>query len=180
MQAAAQRLGTTTAAEASTPSPAPKLIDDRYRVLGDGSEVKDVQTGLVWARCSVGQSWDGKTCAGKAKIFAFDDAQKLAGNGWRLPKLRELAGLIYCSSGQILSKDPEDGGGSIANVCAGSNALPTIRNGPFPNAPMEIYWSSSPYAGTSSFAWSVYFDRGNFLYNTRGKFLAVRLVRASE
>ena len=44
----------------------------------DGSMVWDEATGLVWARCSLGQTWTGRTCAGDASQHSFDDAQAAA------------------------------------------------------------------------------------------------------
>ena len=60
---------------------APELLHGRYQILGDGSEVKDTQTGLIWARCSVGQTWQSGSCAGEPKEFTFGGAQKLADQG---------------------------------------------------------------------------------------------------
>lgn len=40
--------------------------------------VWDEATGLVWARCSLGQKWTGKTCAGDASRHRFDDAKAAA------------------------------------------------------------------------------------------------------
>lgn len=44
----------------------------------DGSMVWDEATGLVWARCSLGQTWTGKTCAGDGSKHTFDEAQAAA------------------------------------------------------------------------------------------------------
>ena len=39
--------------------------DSRYQAVNsDASEVKDLDTGLVWQRCVMGQKWDGKACTG--------------------------------------------------------------------------------------------------------------------
>lgn len=40
------------------------LIDGRYRDNRDGT-VTDIKTKLQWMRCSVGQSWNGQSCAGR-------------------------------------------------------------------------------------------------------------------
>ena len=105
----------------------------RYQVLADGSEVKDVQTWLTWARCGVGQRWDGNTCAGQTKRFTFDDAQKLAGNGWRVPTVRELHSLVWCSSGKTRSRvDLMDGKGAIESECDGDFIRDTTHSIAFP------------------------------------------------
>ncbi len=72
----------------------------------DGSMIWDQATGLVWMRCSLGQKWDGKTCAGEAEKYNFDSAQASAKqtsfggiNDWIVPPIRQLAGLMGCSTG---------------------------------------------------------------------------------
>ncbi len=43
------------------------LLGGRYRDNGDGT-VTDVETGLQWMRCSLGQKWKGSTCVGEAGV----------------------------------------------------------------------------------------------------------------
>jgi len=60
----------------------------------NGSEVKDLDTGLVWQRCVMGQKWDGQTCSGDPVAQDWNLATKtVAGTGWRLPTQKELEGL---------------------------------------------------------------------------------------
>lgn len=68
-----------------------------------GSEVLDTRTGLIWQRCSDGQSWDAsaQTCAGTAKRYewltAMDRAKVLSaatGQKWRLPNLKEMSSIV--------------------------------------------------------------------------------------
>lgn len=144
-------------------------------MLGNGSEIKDVQTGLVWQRCSVGQSWTGNTCAGEAKKFTFDDAQKQAGNGWRVPTVRELHSLVWCSTGTTQDRiDPQDGKAALEYRCVFEYTRPTIRQAAFPNTPGDWYWTSTPWA---SGAWSVNFYDGDVDGNGRSVASHVRLVR---
>ena len=83
------------------------LIANRYRVLGDGSEVLDTKTKLIWKRCVEGMKWDGKTCTGKAETYIHDSAVKLAEKQatsekvWRLPEVSELKGLIVKKKGDL-------------------------------------------------------------------------------
>ncbi len=70
------------------------LLDGYYDildepVLGEESLARDPQTGLVWRRCSVGQTWVSRDCAGEPKEFQFQEAQVLAKHGWRLPTVRD-------------------------------------------------------------------------------------------
>lgn len=153
-----------------------------YFTNKEGNLIWDKATNLVWQRCSVGQTWDGKTCAGEAKKFTFDEAQKQASNGWRMPTIRELASLIYCSSGQTRSKaDLEDGAPVIANQCVSPYSKPTINTSAFAATPERSFWTSSPYVGGSGNAWDVNFSNG-YVGDSgyRNYYAAVRLVRASE
>ncbi len=171
------------AAPASPPATqAATLLHGRYLILAEGSEVKDVQTGLVWARCSMGQRWDGKTCTGEARKFTFDEAQGLAGNGWRVPTVRELLSLVYCSTGiGLYSDDLQDGLERAKSGCLGSGYVhPTIRSNVFPGTGSE-YWSSSPYDGTRGLTSSqgVVFNSGFVAGFIRSGAVNVRLLRAS-
>jgi hypothetical protein len=125
----------------------------------NGAEVTDKRTGLVWARCSVGQSWNGSTCTGSVSSLTHEAAlQHAAGQGsWRLPSVKELASLA-------------DRGCSY----------PAIDVTAFPGAPSVKYWSSSPHVGFFDSAWVVSFDIGSARNNSRNEYEAVRLVRESQ
>lgn len=86
---------------ASTPS-------QRFTILGDGAEVKDNNTGLIWQRCSIGQVWqqDTQGCMGEAKEFNWQQAlvaTSQIGNGYRLPNIKELYSIVevQCSDPAI-------------------------------------------------------------------------------
>lgn len=85
--------------------------DSRFEILGDGSEVKDKKTNLIWQRCSIGQKWDKSTqkCTGSPKKLnwktALKEANKL-GNGYRLPNIKELQSIIeYQCSAPAINKN---------------------------------------------------------------------------
>lgn len=130
---------------------------DRFTL--NGAEVTDKRTGLVWARCSVGQSWSGNACTGTASTFTHQQAlQHAAGqSGWRLPDKRELFSLADkgCSS-------------------------PAIDSTAFPKTHNSWYWTSSPVVGNSNGAWGVNFDVGYVYSNPRDGNGRVRLVRAGQ
>ncbi|HCJ7271315.1 TPA: DUF1566 domain-containing protein [Vibrio cholerae] len=163
------------------------LIANRYYDNLDGT-VFDKQTQLVWMRCSLGQSWDGKTCNGEAKEYIWHDATKLTHNfagstAWRLPTIDELDSLVYCSKGRKPSARPN--GKYVRDTngkCLGDNyQRPTINITAFPNTPDSWYWSSSPYAYKySSYAWDVYFYHGYADYDGANGRHHVRLVRAGQ
>ena len=77
--------------------------DSRYQAANaNGAEVKDLETGLVWQRCVLGQAWDGKTCTGDPIAQDWNAATKAASSaGWRLPTQQELEGLAEKSCSEL-------------------------------------------------------------------------------
>ena len=128
--------------------------DSRFDIRGD--EVYDPQTKLIWARCSVGMSWKDGHCIGTTGRFSFQEAQKLAGNGWRVPTKDELVNLI----------DPD------------RKTFPTIDEKAFPDMDVLFpwYWTSTPNG--ESIAWYVDFSSGYTSgYISMSSPFSVRLVR---
>lgn len=125
-------------------------------------------TGLMWMRCSLGQSWDGNSCQGSVSDFSWKDAlakvavlneMAFAGkNDWRLPNKNELASIVEerCQS-------------------------PSINNSVFPNTFGSGYWTSSSASAESSYrAWLVDFRSGNVGHYNKNNLHPVRLVRAGQ
>lgn len=141
--------------------------DSRYELLNSETEVKDKQTGLIWQRCSLGQTWSGTSCTGNASIYIWVDvlqAAKKMGGGWRVPNVKELDSIIDIACYK-----------------------PSINEVFFPNLPEKIdpigntvYWSSSPAVDNSIDAWLVDFYFGYGIKS--GKHLKgyVRLVRLGQ
>lgn len=126
----------------------------RFEVHGD--EVYDAKNNLTWARCSVGLSWQNGECTGTTSRFTFDEAQKLAGKGWRVPTKDELASLI--------NKDREE--------------FPKIDTTAFPDMDIMFpwYWTSTPNGDT--IAWYVDFSHGYTSgFISKSSPFSVRLVR---
>jgi hypothetical protein len=88
---------------------------------------------------------------------------------WRMPTKDELMTLVKCSD------DKYDTDGSCINYT--SVSTPTINSTYFPNTVSNWYWSSSPYADFSSYAWYVYFYYGDSYYDFKVNLNFVRLVR---
>ena len=150
--------------------PQDTLVAGRYRVLGEHGEIiEDIETGLQWGRCSLGQRWDGLSCVGEAERYKW---QKVADDttGWRLPTIEELRTLVHCSRGYSVFGD-NDG-------CKMLSHKPTIVQEAFPNTPKDSFWSSSP--NNQFTAWSVDFSCGTFRVRFRGSRLRVRLVRGGQ
>ena len=128
------------------------------RLSVDGGEVFDRETGLVWARCSVGMTWvEGKGCTGSATRMSWPQANRAAWpDGWRLPSLEELQTLV-------------------ADNCRN----PSLDARVFPKTVPDSYWTNRPGV---SYCWFNHFcndrdddDDGNW-YTTG----AVRLVRGAR
>lgn len=133
----------------------PSTPDTRFSVSGD--EVTDLQTGLIWQRCSVGKSWDGTTCSGRATTHNWSEALAMAADDWRLPNIKELM--------------------SIAETAC---VEPAVNLSVFPATESRMYWSSSPSAGSSNSAWYVQFFYGYDYMQGKDGDKYVRLVRGGQ
>lgn len=119
----------------------PAVAAGPFTYSSDGSEVTDTATGLVWRRCSEGQTWNSTTttCTGTAATYTHEGALTQAKNqtGWRLPNVKELSSLVSLD-----------------------RFNPAIDMAAFPSTVSNLYWTSSPNAGSVNWAWSVYFTHG--------------------
>jgi len=116
---------------------------DRYQV--NEGLVKDSVTGLMWMRCSLGQTWDEGICGGEAKTYTWHEAMITPDSfsyggysDWHLPSREELKTLVYCSNGK--PKLWNDTG----KYCDGHSIKPTINLIAFPQTLAREHWSSSP------------------------------------
>ena len=124
--------------------------------------VIDLQHGVEWMRCSVGQIWNGTDCEGVAVQLTQEDvaraiviANAQLGPGWRLPSRAELEGLV-------------------CKACAPVK----IELDSFPNTFGEPYWTGEVNGFAPRHIWTVNFMTGH----TYGRFfptqeVLVRLVR---
>jgi hypothetical protein len=139
----------------------------RFDVNNDGT-VTEIQTGLTWMRCSIGQTWDGKTCKGKPKALNWEEAinyvADLNKNGgyashsdWRLPKLNELA--------------------TISELRCGP---PRINLVIFPHTRAEVYWTDNTTRGNEQHAYTFSFGNEGVATGTKAATHFVRLVRGRD
>ena len=183
----AARVAQQRPAAAATPAARPSeqtaaLLHGRYQILANGSEVKDVQTGLVWARCSVGQQWDGSTCAGEAKALTIDATRNVTTSGWRVPTARELFSIAHCAQGVgRLSEDVEDGGPLVRSGCLGKRGARTsIQIDVFPRTPNSWYLTSSVSKSRQRHIIAIDFDDANIRQVWEWDANLVRYVRANQ
>ncbi len=157
------RSGQSLAIDPYTPST--EFIDNK------NGTVIHKRTGLVWQRCSVGQTWTRGTCSGTADSYNYDQAtgirSGLAGHrDWRIPTANELASIVKWGDSLYSSID--------------------INTTVFPNTPVSYFWAFSPESpynfGTSyaSGAWVVDFSDGSVGLAGRKNSFPVRLVRSIQ
>jgi hypothetical protein len=158
---------------------------DHYQVKG--GLVKDIKTGLIWMRCTMGQNWDGSTCQGNSTNYEWQQAMKAPSdfsygdyNDWRVPTLDELKTLIYCSNGKMLTDDghpvPFDDT-RFTNGCDVDNINPAIMENVFPQTPFTA-WSSSVDKNVHQLFVSFHFGRVET--TSMDSYSSVRLVRSEK
>lgn len=150
-----------------------KFIDNK-----DGT-VTIKSSGLMWQKCSVGQTWTGTICNGEVTEFYTADAEKLTStfanyNDWRLPTIDELKTLIYCKNSNY-RKD-------IDTFFCEETGIVTINESYFPNTSTAVQYLSSSfrslgYDGLTKSMDGVAFNLGAILSNPNNYKSAVRLVR---
>ncbi len=76
-----------------------QTVRAEFVINNTGDEVTDSKTGLIWKRCSEGQTWTGTTCSGILLTFTHEQALARATlqsgvTGWRLPNVKELFSIV--------------------------------------------------------------------------------------
>ena len=138
------------------------LHADQYKDNGDGT-LTDNQSNLSWMRCSLGQTWSGKTCTGTPDTYTWQAAQDqaaklnlLGGYGgrtdWRVPQIPELAMIVE-------------------RQC--SNPRTNIKL--FPATPANFFWTATAPADPGN-AYVLSFGTDGAKYKGRQEKLHVRLV----
>lgn len=148
--------------------------------------ITDLQTGLIWDRCSIGQV--NAECDGEATQMTWQRALELVRqrnannwrgrNDWRLANVKELS--------DLLGPAPRDAGmermrerppGSEGNPFARQAMLDTMV---FRHAPDQAHWTSTTYEKAPRMAWAVFFGNGSVFGKSKNSRAAVRLVRGGN
>lgn len=146
----------------------------------------DPETGLIWQRCSLGQTWTGSDCVGYPKEQSWSHAQQAVtqlGVGWRVPAVSELASLVRCDTGFKGTTPLPDRQGMVKTMpdeCHDGSSRPTIDTTIFPNTPASGFWSASPFAYNRNNAWNLYFYNGYSNLSNKASYGFVRAVRSSR
>ncbi|AVI65592.1 hypothetical protein CKQ84_06655 [Shewanella sp. WE21] len=111
-----------------------KTVTPQFKIQSEGT-FKQESANLVWSRCVLGQSWDGKQCLGRALKLNLDDInrhlvryEQQAELKWRLPTSFELENLYY-------------------SICS-SHSLENIL---LPNFSAKYLWTSSKSSGLTPY-----------------------------
>ena len=124
--------------------------------------VLDLQTGLMWQRCGIGQS-DANCTGATSKLtwsMALQKVENINMNGgfagyndWRMPNILELFSLVEVAC-----------------------YFPTINETLFP-ATLGRFWSSTPFGLTDTHSWYVDYNNGYSSGWFRTENYQLRLVR---
>lgn len=143
----------------------PTTPTSAFTINADGT-VTDNRNGLVWDRCTWGQT--GADCSGGAATThdwqdAFAQAQAANSanykghSDWRLPNIKELTSMVE-------------------RRCVD----PAVNLTLFPNTPSHNLWSSSPGAYYANRAWNLSVNGGYVDNSSRNSYKRVRLVRGGQ
>lgn len=163
------------------------LIAGRYLPIENGSIVRDIETGLEWQRCSVGQTWDlyAQNCGTKSPThFSWQKAMEIIGqDGFRVPTKNEMKTLVYCSSGIPAYYGPLadfTGQNLTSEMCGGNYIKPVFNQIAFKDNKVIgfDYWTSTE--SSISGAWAINNSSGIAATNAKTLAHLVRLVRPAQ
>lgn len=151
-------LGQTCLESIMPTTPTTNFVDN-----SDGT-VTDSKHGLIWMRCSVGQSWQNNSCVGDASALSWQQALVVAHGyvyinqqGWRVPNVKELA-----------------------SITEGQCVRPAINTELFPNTPADDFWTSTPSVTDPQRAWVIAFFNSSNSLKEKNLSVYTRLVRTAN
>lgn len=137
----------------------------QFTINTDGT-VTDNLTGIMWMRCSIGQSWDtnNQTCIGGVEQLTWQQALKAASqyqyagfNDWQLPNVKELSTIVD-------------------RQCVDAAINQTL----FPATLAQNYWTSTSGVGSASQAWAIAFYSGKTNLRSKTSDIHLRLMRYAK
>ncbi|HLS05338.1 MAG TPA: DUF1566 domain-containing protein [Wenzhouxiangella sp.] len=176
----------------SDPGTSPNHSDNYILGEADGeAAAMHWESGLVWKRCSQGQSWDGSGCGDE------DGAEKKSWNGWMADFMPWRFADLDAWWSDLGSYKPPPMPASPPNrlltgdwrmpyrlelllLTQGCDENPTINRGVFPNASIRSFWSGSPDSIATNFARGVNFYSGGSFFSNRPHAFYARLVRGGQ
>lgn len=137
--------------------------DSRY-IMSDDGTVTDLDTGLMWMRCNLGQTWNTttKVCDETPTTYSWQEAfEGVAAytdtnyTNWRLPNINELR-----------------------TIAAYDVSAPAINGVAFPNTPSSLsLCSSTPDTLDGNKSWVMTMEKGDDMTAKRIFSYSVKLVR---
>ena len=142
--------------------------DCKYKDNGNGT-ITDNTTGLLWLKCSLGQSLTSEDCSGDAAAYKYCPTQDNTCNGGTTGGILD-SGTLYdaCNSLNSMSF----GGKFNWRVPTNDELYTLVQTGLswiidphyFPNTAKKgmevVYWSSSSHESDAGLAWIVIFNGG--------------------
>ncbi|WP_404341103.1 DUF1566 domain-containing protein [Pseudoalteromonas mariniglutinosa] len=134
--------------------------------INDNGTVSDSKTGLMWQRCSFGQTYnlDIDGCEGNVQQLTWQEALRGAENSemagfddWHVPNIKELATILEHSCVQ-----------------------PSINEAVFLATRDANYWSSTSGVSRADLAWVYQFDKGLNSLHAKTSDVYLRLVRYEQ
>lgn len=144
----------------------PETAPESNFIDNEDGTVTDTSTGLMWMRCSIGQTWNGEntTCTGDATAMTWQEALQIAygyeyasHNDWRLPNVKQLISITE-------------------KTCV----RPSINEAIFPETTSDDYWSSTPSLSDYTMSWVVAFFNSSNSLKEKDAFIYTRLVRVAD
>ena len=132
-------------------------------IFNDNGTVTDKETKITWMRCAMGQKWDGKNCAGKAKAYSWQEARDAVAElnsdtfgeptKWRLPYVPELASITERKCFE-----------------------PRVNLDVFPATPSKLFWTGMEKKGKKQQAYAIDFGKGSVTPGKKSDTAYIRLM----